>query len=262
MKKVLLITFFFLASLSLVWADQFRGAPQRGADDADEVLSNGYTDTLNTCWCIELMRTPSIDRWGGYMRFPNVTIPQGSTIDSAYIKVTASSIPFIRAFDSVACENVDNATIIEHGTGTYDISERWANPTTKILWDATMRASTVNPDSTPDLSSILQDIVNRPGWELGNAVGFIFKALAIDADTARYEPLNVRSTKRESLLVVYTPPAAEVGQMRIKDDWRFGTHFIRDWRFQDEEEHGILKIVNNQGIVKICEDGEIVKICK
>lgn len=47
--------------------------------------------------------------------------------------------------------------------------------------------------------------------------------------------------------------------MRIKDDWRFTTHFMRDWRFQNIE-RGILKIHDVQGIVKIYDEDGIVKI--
>lgn len=205
MKKItLLILFFTFALCGNGWADTFKGAPQQGADDGDETLDNGGTvDTLNPDVCIELMRV-SILRWGGAMRFPNVTIPQGSTIDSAYMKVYNAS-GFQRACDTIACQNVDSATVLEGGAGTYDISERWVNVTTKVYWNEWMSQWSNTPDTIYNLKIPLQDIVNREGWKSGNAVLFLFKTILASACTAKYEPFSYEvGARRETLFVDYT----------------------------------------------------------
>ena len=198
-----------LVLLCPCWAQatELRCACGQGADDGDESLESGFVDTANVDYCIELIQKSVIKRWGGAMRFPAVTIPQGATINSAYIQLTnASGSPFIVACDTVACHNVDDATVLEGGTGTYDISERWANPTNKVFWQDSMNPSVVARDSTCDLKVALQDVVDREGWESGNAVMFLFKTIACPVCTAYYEcfSFEINGSREESLLVDYT----------------------------------------------------------
>jgi hypothetical protein len=42
-------------------------------------------------------------------------------------------------------------------------------------------------DSTPDLSSLVQEIVNRPNWKSGNAILFLFKCTIIGEEASYYE---------------------------------------------------------------------------
>jgi len=48
--------------------------------------------------------------------------------------------------------------------------------------------------------------------------------------------------------------------MRIKDDWRFRTHFMRDWRFQNVGEWGITPKFANGEILKRLEDGKVAHV--
>jgi len=220
MKKLVfgLLLFSLLLCPTWVQGDEFKGTPGDTTDDGDQELTGGLVEVIDGC--IELMRHPSIppERWGGAYRFPNVTIPQGATINSAYIQMTAATT-YYSAYDSVTCENVDSATVLEDGAGTYDISERWANPTTKILWDDWMRASPQR-DSTCDLKDCLQDVINRAGWKSGNAVMFIFRAIREDGvDTAYYEPRTYEAdpaSHRESLFVDYTAAGGETKKLMWK----------------------------------------------
>jgi len=58
----------------------------------------------------------------------------------------------------------------------------------------------------------------------------------------------------------YTVEEEEEGAMRVKDDWRFTTHFMRDWRFQDVEEWGITPMLVNGEILKRLENGEVAHV--
>ena len=201
--------FIILAVVSLCWAgswaDEFRDTPKASADDGQEAYSSGYVNVDFNY--IELVA--SFDRWGAAIRFPNLTIPQGATIDGARIKVWSFSGSWEHVYDTLACHDVDSATSLEAGGGTYDISERWVEATTaKCLWHKFIY-ETFTYDSTCDLSSSIQEVVDRPGWKSGNAIMILLKNKGVP-DSSAFEiyswdaPANVP----ESLIVYYTPAVA------------------------------------------------------
>lgn len=118
--------------------------------------------------------------WGGNnkgnqiigIRFTGVDIPQGATVDQAYIQFTtdetrkAGSIDFdIEGVDS------DNAptwsgNFAVSGATTTAASVNWS----PVDWNV-VGANGIN-ERTSDLSSIIQEIVDRPGWSDGNAMAF------------------------------------------------------------------------------------------
>ena len=105
------------------------------------------------------------------LRFRDIFIPQGATIDSAYIIVwsheakTAEDVARI----TISCEATDDAQ-----TFTLDalITDR---PTTdtSILWEVAEPWEIWEPYRTPDLKNIIQEVVNREGWQENNAIAFI-----------------------------------------------------------------------------------------
>lgn len=154
-------------------------------DDGQESVGSGY---VNTSFNYIELRT-DLGRWGGAYRFPDVQIPQGATINSVYISLVNYVSTFSHAVDSIACEDVDSATVISSGGGSYGISDRWSNRTdAAILWNETIRTSPPGArDSTPDLKTLVQEIVNRPNWKSGNAIIFVFKCLSLESDTSHLE---------------------------------------------------------------------------
>ena len=191
MKRLLTLIFILILVVcsSLVYSDELRRGMAESEDDGQE--STGWSaGSVNTSHgYVELMYNWFCKRWGGALRFPDVTIPQGATINSAYIQVISYSTCWLHAYDSVACENVDSALSIESGGGTYDLSERWADRTDAFLvWNENMRPSSIYPDSTPDVKTLLQEIVDRGGWKSGNAVIFLFKNIYEEGiDSSAYE---------------------------------------------------------------------------
>ncbi|MCP3904434.1 MAG: prepilin-type N-terminal cleavage/methylation domain-containing protein [Planctomycetes bacterium] len=104
------------------------------------------------------------------MRFVDLAIPPGATILEAWVQYTADT------------DNEDPAALSIRGEATDD-----AAPFTTALNDITGRAMTIadvawNPPEwdeggdaraaqrTPELKSIVQEIVDRPGWASGNAL--------------------------------------------------------------------------------------------
>lgn len=163
----------------------FNGSSGESADDGDENNTGGVVTGDNYVeinWRVN-------GRWGAF-RIPNVTIGQGVTINSAHLSFYNYSTSWDHCVDSIACHDVDSATVLEAGGISEDISERWANATTaKIYWNLHPMYEYPNRQNTDDVSSLVQEIVDRDGWESGNAMMFLFKVLAItDGDTGDCEP--------------------------------------------------------------------------
>lgn len=105
------------------------------------------------------------------LRFRDMWIPKGATIDSAYI--------IVNSHESKTAEDVARITIVgdaadNAGTFTEDnlIDDRPRTQAT-VLWEVAVPWGLWTYHRTPDLSGIVQEIVNRDGWQLGNALAFV-----------------------------------------------------------------------------------------
>jgi hypothetical protein len=106
-----------------------------------------------------------------FTRFRNVTIPQGSVITSAVLTIYAHEDEFDEAIITVYGEASDNAASINEtdllsNKVFTNASVNWTCSDEWIMWE---------PYSSPDLSSIIQEIIDRPGWQSGNAFTLYMK---------------------------------------------------------------------------------------
>ncbi len=104
-------------------------------------------------------------------RFRNIFIPQGATIDSVFLVLTSH--------EAKTTEDVANLTIVgdasdDAGTFTLD-SLIDARPQTEafVRWVVDEEFGLYTTHKTPDLASIVQEIIDREGWVPGNALAFI-----------------------------------------------------------------------------------------
>ncbi|HHG85790.1 MAG TPA: PKD domain-containing protein, partial [Bacteroidetes bacterium] len=99
-------------------------------------------------------------------------------------------------------EDTDNATTFTAGNG--NISVR--TPTTAhVAWNNVPAWSNNQFYAAPDLAAIVEEIVNRPGWQVGNALAFIFSG------NDGHRNANSRETgflRAPLLTVQYTLPPA------------------------------------------------------
>lgn len=109
------------------------------------------------------------------MRFRNLNIPQGVTIDSAYITVWSHEA---KTADDVAELMIYGDAVANAVTFTEDalITDR---PSTQnvVAWTVDQEWGLWEPYRTPDLSSIVEEIIANPDWEAGNAMAFVFQGL-------------------------------------------------------------------------------------
>jgi putative hemolysin len=106
------------------------------------------------------------------LRFTNLDIPQGATITNAYIQFTALATITSATNLQIAGQAADNVDTFANTSGS--ITSR--TPTTaNVAWSVpgwTENQAGAN-ERTPDLSAIVQEVVNRTNWTSGNAVAFI-----------------------------------------------------------------------------------------
>lgn len=138
--------------------------PTANADDGCWSVTEGYEFFDSTK--IDLGND---DNWflvNGFIRFPNVTIPAGSIISAAILRFTGSTGRDVDTVNlNIHFNDVDNAA----APTTYAGAEALAL-TAAVAWNALPDwLQNVEYDS-PDLTTILQAIIDRPGWASGQAV--------------------------------------------------------------------------------------------
>ncbi len=111
----------------------------------------------------------------GYMgsagRFTTVAVPQGATIDTAYISLrekTGLSGTTLNCY--IDAEDADNATQI---TSQSDWESR-ARTTTRVAWDDIPGWSVDTWYNSPDIKAVIQEVVNRGSWSSGNAMNIFW----------------------------------------------------------------------------------------
>jgi len=124
-----------------------------------------------------------VSKWGTYLklddtslgvgqkltglRFTGINIPQGAQIAKATLKICAHSSGLSGQVDvAVRAEDADNV-------GPFDSSHRPNNATTTDAsqtwkWDTSWSADTWY--ESPDISAVIQEVVDRAGWSTGNAI--------------------------------------------------------------------------------------------
>jgi hypothetical protein len=99
------------------------------------------------------------------LRFQNLQIPQGATVQNVYVEFTADESDSGASNFTFQGEDVDSAAAL---TSTdFDLSSR-VKTTASVTWNSVPSWSTGSKYQSPDLTSIVQEIVNRAGWSSGN----------------------------------------------------------------------------------------------
>jgi hypothetical protein len=139
-----------------------------GSDDAEENTSGNVNLTHAY---LELVYD-KINQIVG-IRFNNVTIPQNATIHYAYVQFQTGKVTSQVTSLSIKGQAVDNAPIFRNvkrnisSRSTTSASATWS----PVPWTVINEAG-LNQRSS-DLSTIVQEIVNRTGWTSGNSLVLI-----------------------------------------------------------------------------------------
>ncbi|MFC2027134.1 thrombospondin type 3 repeat-containing protein [Chloroflexota bacterium] len=139
-----------------------------GTDDAEESASGQVNhNSLD----LELVYDGSNQTVG--MRFAGAGIPRGVTITNAYIQFQAYDTSSVATSLTIEGQAIDNASTFTASDN--NISSR-TRTSASVSWSPVpwTTAGATGPDQrTTDISSIIQEIVNRPGWKTGNSLAII-----------------------------------------------------------------------------------------
>src|SRR5690606_33959774 len=100
-------------------------------------------------------------------RFTNLQIPQGTDILSAYLEFTAATDDSSSSNLTLKIQRTDNASSpCSGGKSCEELGDKTYYSTT-VAWNAVPAFSTGMTYRTPDISSLLQLVVDRSGWNSG-----------------------------------------------------------------------------------------------
>lgn len=169
-----------------------------GPDDAHENNNNGgftYTDNIRVRMTDA---TSSTSAFRGGFRFQNVTIPPGSTINSAVF------VPYVQASDDPSCEihaeDIDDSPSFETNQ---DVTGRTVTTAFSDWLGDNIGGGRKN---SPDIAAVIQEVIDRPGWASGNALSIITVPKLAQTHAFTCGVYDADPTQSAQLEIDYTAP--------------------------------------------------------
>lgn len=138
-----------------------------------------------------------------FLHFLNVTIPQAANITNAAIDVNVYDAATDDAdVDIYAADEDDAVAVTNLATGPQS-----RTPTTAVVaWDASSLGTGIK--TTPNISSVIQEIVDRPGWASGNDILIIM----VDGgtNTLRFDSYETSSGTPAQITIEYTEGGSSI----------------------------------------------------
>ncbi len=173
----------------------------QSSDDAEEAETGGamYLDSSDLEMVFDSFNGQNNQHVG--IRFADVTIPQGANIIEAYIQFTVDETDSEQTDLIIHGELIDNSPTFT--LTDFDITNR-TTTTASVNWDNVPAWTNVNDEGddqkTPDLSSIVQEIVNQPTWSIFNGMSFIITG----SGSRAAESYNGEPDSAPRLIINYT----------------------------------------------------------
>jgi hypothetical protein len=155
----------------------------------------------------------STTRYRSGCRFQTINIAKGSTIDTATTTKTAYASRSATTVNTILSgEDSDDAAAFADQA---DFDSRWANQTTaKVDWDSIPVWGDHNEYTSPDIKTIIQEIIDRAGWAANQDLVILWTD-----DDSTAASLVVRaghdytndSTRTDKLHIEYTAGGVEKG---------------------------------------------------
>ena len=174
-------------------------------DDCVRHFENSWFSTGVTFWRAGYWDSNS-KACGGAARFLNVTIPAGSTIDSAYLVSTAerndelgTTLNRLRAERNISPAAFSDATDFDARTWT----------TEYVYWDYIPYWTLDVEYTSPDIKACIQEVIDLPGWESGNPIvvirdDFEKRSAQVSTSTRSAYSYDGSTAKAPKLVVTYT----------------------------------------------------------
>jgi hypothetical protein len=153
-----------------------------------------------------------VGQWGeygaanAYLRFQNVTVPQGAHITVATVGLTAYGATTAQTVNwRISAVDADNAL----APTTYSAAENATRTTAHVDWSAIEAWSADTLYHTPDLATVIQEVVDRPGWVSGNSIVVYLEDNSSTAGNVYRSPYSrdlADEENRAILEITYTEP--------------------------------------------------------
>jgi len=134
------------------------------------------------------------------LRFQDVMIPQGATITKAYLEFTAEETKTALTSLIVRAEISDNSVAFVTTEKTLLLRDKFA---TEASWKKLLLWTSGNVEQSPDISQVIQKVVDRPLWKSGNALSLFITGEG-DRDAHSYDSDPLRAPL---LYIEYTSAA-------------------------------------------------------
>ncbi len=147
-------------------------AEQRGS--AAPTSPNGmHLTSADLDMLSDLGTNPLVSMSATGLRFANIPVPKGRPVTNAYVQFTADEASSAatsltvqaQAIDSAPTFTSSNSNITSRARTTASVA--WAPPAWVAVGDA------LAAERMPNIASVIQEVVNRPGWVAGNALAVI-----------------------------------------------------------------------------------------
>ena len=141
-----------------------------GSDDAEENASGSSVSLSSSD--LELTMDSTTQKVG--IRFNSIAIPQGAVIQSAYIQFQTDETQPDATNLTIKGQMIANAPTFT--TAANNVSSR-AQTSASVLWNGipvwTVIGETGPNQRTPDIRSVIQEIVNQATWASGNSLAIV-----------------------------------------------------------------------------------------
>ena len=203
----------------------------RVATAGDDVEQKGSGAMSTNVSDLELGYDGSTSQTVG-MRFTGINIPQGAIITSAYIQFQANEVKTGATSLLIQGDNTDDANPFT--TASFNVSSLPRTTASKAWvpdpWNTVGEHGLA--ERTPDLTAIVQEIVNRSGWAALNHMAFLVTGTGTrTADSYEYNPASAPLLHIEYLLpgpagspvAFNTPPDTDAAVNQIAELAAVGT---------------------------------------
>ncbi len=218
---------------------------RRGADDVEE---RGSGQVYGNSSDLELVVDGSAQKVG--VRFTDVPVPRDAVIESAFLQFTTDEVSsgsaslVVRGQASDDAEGFSSSVGDVSGRATTESSVGWSPP----VWSTVGESG--SGQRSPDLSSVVSEIVGREGWRSGNALVFLIEG----SGRRTAESFEGSSSKAPRLILTYraesSPPVSDV--VGVDVPVRRGA--------DDVEERGSGQVYGNSSDLELVVDGSAQKV--
>ncbi len=170
---------------------------------SDDVNQDGSTLTINssTLW-IGNGSSASSSYMG--LRFNSLDIPQGATINSAYLRVYSTKQQWISLSYQMSAEATDNSAAFS----TISLPSQRSLTVSNVNSSSNNNWSANNWNSLDDISSVIQEVVDRSGWQSGNSISIIIKGTGGVWGRKTVASYDGTSGNAPQLIISYQTPAS------------------------------------------------------